>query len=95
MNAELLTKLLFGVASLASLIPGGAGIAPIITILEQAVPVAVKEYQDLKPIVKDIIATLKGNPAATVEQIDALDAMEAKLDADFDAAAAAAEAEDG
>lgn len=94
MNAALLANLLSGIAVLLPLVPGGAAVAPILAILTQVVPVAIKEAQDVTPIIKDIIATLKGNPAATADQLDALDVMEAKLDADFDAAAAVAEAED-
>jgi hypothetical protein len=40
--------------------------------------------------IKNIIAALKTSGPVTTDQLDQLDAIEAKLDADFDAAAAAA-----
>jgi hypothetical protein len=44
--------------------------------------------------VKGIIATLKGADGITPEQLDELDAIEAKIDADYDLATAKAAAED-
>lgn len=67
----------------------------IIGALIQLIPLAVKEYQDVLPMIKNIIAALKGNNEVTTEQLDQLDEMEAQLDAAFDAAAAKAQAEDG
>ncbi len=61
--------------------------AKVITLLEQIIPVVIKEAQDLIPIIKNIIASLRGSGVVTPEQLDQLDAAEAKLDADFDTAA--------
>lgn len=69
-------------------------IASIINALTVLIPVLIKEYNALVPTVKSIIATLKGNPEATDEQLDALDKLDADADAAFEAAAAAAQAED-
>lgn len=70
-------------------------ITKIIAILEQAIPLAIQVGEDLVNPIKNIIAGLKGSGAITPDQLDQLDVMEAKLDADFDAAAAAAQAADG
>lgn len=59
----------------------------IIQALEQIVPVLVKEYQDLVPIVSNIIAALKGTDGITVDQWNALTALEAQIDSEFDQAA--------
>lgn len=90
----LLGQILSGIDIILPFVPGGAAVAPILTILEKVVPVVVKEAQDLTPIVKNIITTLKADPATTGAQLAALIEQEAVLDAAFDAAAAAAEAED-
>ncbi len=66
----------------------------IITALVQIIPVLVKEFQDLVPMVKNIIAALSENPATTDQQLATLKELDAKVDADFEAAAQAAQAED-
>ncbi len=68
--------------------------AKIITLLEQVIPVVLQGAKSLVPIIKNIIASLRSNGAITPEQLDQLDAAEALLDADFDAAADAAEKQD-
>jgi hypothetical protein len=82
---------------IAALLPAGANAALIEKIIEALValiPIIVQEYKDLVPIVQNIIVAVKGDPATTEAQLDALDAMEAQLDADYESAAAAAAAED-
>ncbi len=67
---------------------GSASVAAkVITLLEQIIPVVLQEAEDLVPIVKRIIASLRGSGVVTPEQLDQLDAAEAKIDADFDTAA--------
>jgi hypothetical protein len=68
--------------------------AKIITLLEQVVPVILQGAKSLVPIVKNIIASLRGSGVVTADDLDRLDAQEALLDADFDAAADSATAED-
>ncbi len=68
--------------------------AKIITLLEQVIPVIIQGAQSLVPIVKNIIASLRGSGVVTTDDLDRLDAAEALLDADFDAAADAATAQD-
>lgn len=81
-----------GVAGSAVSAVGTVG--KIIAMLEALVPALISEAKDLYPTVKDIIATLKGSSHITKEQLDSLDAIETKIDADFDTALAKAEAED-
>lgn len=69
-------------------------IAGVIATLEAWVPVIVKEYQDMVPIVTNIIAALRANGAVTPAMLDQLDAQEALIDADFDDAEAKAEVAD-
>ena len=66
----------------------------IISWLEQLVPLFITGAKDLYQPIKNVIADLRGNPALTKDDLDKLDAYEAQIDAKFDAAAAAAEAED-
>ncbi len=68
--------------------------AKIITVLEQVIPVIIQGAQSLVPIVKNIIASLRGSGVVTADDLDRLDAAEALLDADFDAAADAATKQD-
>jgi hypothetical protein len=69
-------------------------IADVINLLAALIPVLVKEYQDMLPIVQNVITVLQQNGDITEEQWNALDAMSTQYDADFKAALAAAKAED-
>jgi hypothetical protein len=69
-------------------------IVKIVTVLEAWIPIIIKEATDLTPIVKNVIAALRGNGTITTEQLDQLDTMEATLDAAFDKAISDAEAAD-
>jgi hypothetical protein len=72
-----------------------AVVQQIIQTLITLLPAIVQEAEDLAPAVKNIIAALSSNPAATADQITQLQALDAQVDAAFDQAAAAAEAQDG
>ncbi|MCK1536899.1 MULTISPECIES: hypothetical protein [unclassified Bradyrhizobium] len=83
---------------ISALVPAGTNAALIEKIVEALiaiVPVVVKEYQDLVPIVRNIIGALKADPSTTAAQLAQLQQLEVQWDADFEAAAAAAIAEDG
>ena len=83
---------------ISALVPSGTNAALVEKIIEALiaiVPVVVKEYQDLVPIVRNIIAALKADPSTTAAQLATLQQLEAGWDADFEAAATAAAAEDG
>lgn len=73
---------------------GTPAVAELITALIQLLPTLVQLGEDLVPAVKNIIAALSANPATTAEQLDRLQQLDAQVDAAFEAAAAAAEAED-
>ena len=76
---------------------GGANasiVTQIISALVAALPSIIQEVSDLGPTVKNLIATLRGNPAITSDQLDQLDTIEKPIDDAFDAAATAAAAED-
>lgn len=94
-----MTAMLTTILSLIStLVPAGTNAAlieKIVAALIQIVPVVVKEYQDLVPIVRSIVAALKADPSTTAAQLEQLQRLEVEWDADFEAAAAAAIAEDG
>ena len=66
----------------------------IISVVSAATPLIIKEYKDLKPIVSNIIAVIKADPSTQLDQLKALEQYEIQLDAEFDEAAAAAQAED-
>lgn len=71
-----------------------AAIVQIITALTNIIPFLVSEYQALKPIVLNIITALKGNDAITTDQVTQLQTMQVNIDAAFEAAALAAQAQD-
>lgn len=93
---ESLVPLVLGMIQRALPMIGGS--APVLKevadIVVAVTPAVISTYKDLKPIVSNIIAALKADPATAREQIERLEAAEAQLDADFDAAADAALAED-
>ncbi len=62
-------------------------IGGIIAALDQIIPVAVKEVGDIVPMIKNIIEALRNQDEVTEEQMKQLDALEAKIDAEFDQAA--------
>jgi hypothetical protein len=66
----------------------------IIGLLVQAIPVVVKEAEDLLPMIQKLIADVQGSGVATPDQIKQLQDLAAKYDADFAAAAAKADAAD-
>ena len=86
--------LLTVIAQIAGALGNTSQIVSIITLLEQIIPVVIKEYQDVAPFVKNIIDALKGNSTITPDQLAQLDILDAQVDQEFEAAATAAEAED-
>lgn len=60
----------------------------VIDLLEQWLPVVLKEAQDLVPVVMGIISTLQGNDVLEPADVARIDALNAQVDADFDAASA-------
>ncbi len=81
-------------ALLPAVVGNSALIEKIVAALIALAPMISQEYQDLKPIVSNILTALRSDPASTTAQLDSMDAFEAQLDADYETAAAAAAAED-
>lgn len=89
----LLTALVPLLSDVAPLL-GTSSIAKVIAALTQLIPLIVQEATDLLPEVKNIIAALSSNTATDADQLAQLAALDAQVDAAFDAAAAAAQAQD-
>ncbi|WP_262048669.1 hypothetical protein [Bradyrhizobium sp. Bra78] len=88
---EILTYLLSSIPQIA----GNAKlVAQGVSAMVALYPIARAEFQDLQPIVKNAIAAFRSDPATMPATLDQLDAFEAKLDADYEEAAALAAAED-
>lgn len=66
----------------------------IINALVAIVPALINEAMDMVPIVQNILAALKNNPATTAAQLQTLNALDAQCDAAFEAAMTASEASD-
>jgi hypothetical protein len=92
MNA--LIPLLLSLLQTAAPSLGGPAVQQAILITTQLVPILIEAGGALLPRLKNIITALKGNDAITPELLAELDAAEALIDAEFEAAATAAEAED-
>jgi hypothetical protein len=67
-----------------------SSIGAAITLLEQIVAAAVNEVETITPEIKAIIAQLQSNGAITADQMTQLAALDAQVDAAFEAAANAA-----
>ena len=65
-------------------------IAAIITALEAIIPVATSEIATVGPIIQNVISELQSNAAITPDQTATLTALDAQVDAAFEAAATAA-----
>lgn len=58
----------------------------ILNALIEILPFVIKEYQDVLPEIKNIIAALSDSDAVTPEQLVALKQLDAQVDAAFEAA---------
>lgn len=73
----------------------GALISTIINGLTQLIPLVEQEVTDVLPEIKNIIAALQSSATTmTSDQLAALQALDAQVDAAFEAAATNAEAQD-
>jgi hypothetical protein len=92
---SVITGLLSLVGNLVPLAGGSTStVGMVINTLTEVVPLVIKEYQDVAPFIKNIIAALKDDPAATQAQLDALDVLDKQVDDAFDAAWARVQEED-
>lgn len=72
----------------------GVLIEKIVTVLIDVTPVVIQEYNDLLPVVKNIISALNDNASTTADQLATLKILDKQADDAFEAAASDAEAED-
>lgn len=92
--AGVIQAVLAAIQLIAPYLNDASAIAKVIQAIEQLIPVVEDFYADVAPMIKNIIATLKQNGATTADQMKALADLDAKVDAEFEAAVAAANAED-
>ena len=69
-------------------------IGSIVNALVAIVPALIQEATDMVPIVRNIIAALKNNPATTDAQLVVLSDLDAQCDAAFEDALAKSQASD-
>ena len=89
--SALITTVLSMIGSLLPLITSSANatmINSIIATLVGIIPYIVQEVETIAPAIKNIIAALSANPATTADQLTQLQALDAQVDAAFEAAAA-------
>ena len=90
---SVLTSVLSLLTTVAPLASKFGATGEIISTVIQIAPTAIKEIEDVGPIIKNIIASLKGGDI-TEDQWNQLEALEAQIDKEFDDAARDAQAED-
>lgn len=90
MNAQLIIAVIQILASTVESLTSNQQVENAITILEAWLPTIVNEFNDLLPMVQNIIATLKGNATLTADQIATVTTMSQTADAAADAALKAA-----
>jgi hypothetical protein len=82
------------IQTLIPIASGSQGVTSILALLTNLIPVAIKEYNDLLPIIQNIIRALKDDPTTTPDQLVQLEALNQQVDQAFEAAATKAQAED-
>ena len=87
MIATILPLLFTALGQIVPALTGSTAINTVLGVLTQAVPIVIKEAQDLTPIVKNIISALSAHPESTEVQLKALKELDALCDADFEDAA--------
>jgi len=95
MLSAIITAAIALLTEISPLLAAGSTIAKIISLLETIVPVLVQTASELVPTVKNLIAMMKSKDGITPDQLDTLDKLEAQIDADWQKASDAADAEDG
>lgn len=80
--------------AIAPYVKGTGAVGAVIDGIATVLPIIVQVEQKLAPVISQTIAILRSNDDVTPEQLAALDAFEALIDADFEDAAALALAND-
>ena len=88
MSAAILALLTI-IGQIAPALGTSTAIQGVIGTLVQIVPTLVTEVTDVVPVVKNIISALQTNATITQDQLDQLAALDAQVDAAFEAAAGA------
>lgn len=70
-------------------------VTKVIGLLVQILPAIETEYETVVPYIKNIIAALQADPATTADQLAQLTTLDQQADQAFEAAATAAQAQDG
>lgn len=83
------TQILTFLANIVGELTTSSSIGATISFLIQIVTFATQEIQAITPEIKAIIAALQSNAAITADQMTQLQALDAQVDAAFEAAAAA------
>lgn len=78
----------------APLLTTSSAVGTAIQFITTVLPPAIQLAKDEIPVIKGVIASLRGNGSTTRAQMDELDALDALCDARLDAAIARAEAAD-
>jgi beta-phosphoglucomutase-like phosphatase (HAD superfamily) len=89
MNIQLIATFLSLLLSVVPQMTNSQQVNSAVNFIQQIIPLLVKEYSDLLPIVKNILALLKQNGTVTPEQNAAMMAVDAQIDKAFDDALAA------
>lgn len=89
MNITVIATVLQTILAIIPQLTDSKGINKVVTMLIQIVPIAVQEAKDLLPMIQNIIAALSAKDGVTPDQLAALKALDAQVDAAFDAAVAA------
>jgi hypothetical protein len=89
MNSTAIAAVLALIEDILPLVSSSKTVTVILNTLAEILPAIVAEAADLVQPVKNIIAALTANDAATADQLAALKAMDAQADAAFDAQEAA------
>lgn len=94
MLGPVVTALLTVLQAIAPALGTSSSVTSVINALIQIIPLVAKEFTDVLPMIKNIISALQANAATNAEQLTQLAALDAQVDAAFEAAATAAETED-
>ena len=94
MFATAITAVVALLAQIAPTISTAGILGSVISTITSLAPVVIQTVPALYNQIKDIITTLRGNSQITPDQIAALDAAEAQIDADWDAIKAQVLAQD-
>lgn len=92
--SAIVTAIIALLTNLLPIIESTSTIAKAIEVLVQILPLLVREAKDLSQPVKNIIAALKSNPAATSDQLLQLQSLDRIVDSAFESAATFAADED-